>query len=327
MCLRFLVTGFVALLVVACGDASQPSVAGVTPANPGAGANANKAEAIRVAFILKSLTNPFFMEMAKGARVAQQEANLDLQVKTATPETSVEQQIRLVESQIKAGVQGIVISPVDNQRLVPVLKRAQDAGIKIVNIDEQLNPEALAANGLKPVPYVGVDSEQGAYQAARFMAARIQQPTQVAIIEGLPVATGFARKRGAQRAFAENPKLRVVATGVANFKADEAYELAKSLFKAHPAIGAVYCANDLMAIGLIKYLQETGRRKVLVGGFDALDEAKDAIRAGQMLVTVDQLAAKQGYLGVVSVHKLLHGEAVPDVTLIDTALVTAATLH
>ncbi len=327
MCLRFLVTGLLTALVVACGDTSQPAPGSATPADSSTAASARPAEAVRVAFIIKSLTNPFFMEMAKGARLAQQEANLDLQVKTATPETSVEQQIRLVESQIKAGVQGIVISPVDNQRLVPVLKRAQDAGIKIVNIDEQLNPDAVAASGMKPVPYVGVDSERGAYEAARFMARRIQQPTQVAIIEGLPVATGFARKRGAQRAFAENPRLRVVATGVANFKADEAHDLAKTLFKAHPAIGAVYCVNDLMAIGLIKYLQETGRGKVMVGGFDALDEAKDAIRARQMLVTVDQLAARQGYLGVVSVHKLLRGEAVANVTLIDTALVTAASLQ
>lgn len=324
--MRVFIVSLWVLLLAACGDATPP-VPGVAASRPVAGASDAREHAVKVAFILKSLTNPFFMEMAKGARMAQQEAGVDLQVKTSTPETSVEQQIRLVESQIKAGVKGIVISPVDNQRLIPVLKRAQEAGIQIVNVDERLDPKAVAASGMQPVPYVGVDSEAGAYQAARFMTAQIRQPTQVAIIEGLPVTTGFARKRGAQRAFAENARLRVVATGVANFKADEAYEVAKRLFKAHPGIGVVYCANDLMAIGLIKYLQETGRTKVLVGGFDALDEAKDAIRAGQMMVTVDQLAARQGYLGVVSVRKLLRGETLPSVTLIDTALVTATSLH
>jgi ribose transport system substrate-binding protein len=65
---------------------------------------------------------------------------------------------------------------------------------------------------------------------------------------------------------------------------------------------------------------------VLVGGFDALEEAKGAIRAGQMSVTVDQRAALQGYLGVTSALKLLRGEEVPKVLLVETQLVSASGL-
>lgn len=282
---------------------------------------------VKVAVILKSFTNPFFVEMAKGARRAQQETGIDLQVKTATPETSVEQQIRLVDSQIKAHVNAIVISPVDIRRVVPVLKMAHDAGIKIVNIDERLDPDVLTANGMPQVPFVGVNNEQAAYQAAKFIADQVKLPTEVAIFDGVPgTNTAMDRKRGVQRAFNENGKLRLVESGAANWKADEAYELAKRAFKSHPKIGIVYCLNDLMAIGVIKYLQETGKTHVLVGGFDALDEARSAIRAGDMVVTVDQLAARQGYIGVISALKLLHGEAVPNVVMVDTALISASTL-
>lgn len=316
-----------AVLMVACGDSSKPTVVGITADNSVATSTKEKPAAIKVAFIMKSLTNPFFVEMAKGARTAQEETGIDLHIKTATPETSAEQQIRIIDGQIKARVNAIVISPVDVRQLAPVLKRAQDAGIKIVNIDERLQPDALMANGTKPVPFVGVDSEQAAYQAAKFMADQIKQPTEAAIIEGIPgTNTAIDRKRGIQRAFAENSKLMIVAMEAANWRADEAYELAKRVFKSHPRIGVVYCANDMMAIGLIKYLQETGRTKVVVGGFDALDEAKQAIRNGQMTATVDQRAARQGYLGVISALKLLRGEAVPDVVLVDTALITADSL-
>ncbi|MCX7174099.1 MAG: substrate-binding domain-containing protein [Proteobacteria bacterium] len=325
---NFLSASLLILMIVACGDSSKPSIVSVTADSPGTNTLQDKSAAIKVAFVMKSLTNPFFVEMAKGARLAQQETGIDLQIKTATPETSVEQQIRIIDGQIKAHVNAIVISPVDITQLVPVLKRAQDAGIKIVNIDERLHPDALAANRMKPVPFVGVDSEQAAYLAARFIADQVKLPTEAAIIEGIPgTNTAMDRKRGVERAFGQNSKLRVVATGVANWKADEAYELARSLFKAHPKIGVVYCANDMMAIGLIKYLQESGRTKVLVGGFDALDQARDAIRAGQMAATVDQRADRQGYLGVVNALKLIRAEAVPDVVLIDTALVTADTLN
>lgn len=154
-----------------------------------------------------------------------------------------------------------------------------------------------------------------------------QIPPTNPIFEGIPgTNTAVDRKRGIQKAFAENSKLTIVAAEAANWRADEAYELAKKVFKSHPKIGVVYCANDMMAIGLIKYLQESGKTKVVVGGFDALDEAKQAIRSGQMAATVDQRAARQGYLGVISALKLLRGEAVPDVVLVDTALITADSL-
>jgi ribose transport system substrate-binding protein len=78
---------------------------------------------------MKTLTNPFFIEMEKGARKAEQENAVELLVKTATQETSIEQQIQIVDEMITAKVDAIVIAPGDSLRLVPILKKAQDAGI------------------------------------------------------------------------------------------------------------------------------------------------------------------------------------------------------
>ena len=96
--------------------------------------------------------------------------------------------------------------------------------------------------------------------------------------------------------------------------------------KSHPKLGILFCANDMMAIGASKYLQEAGKGSVIVIGFDALAEAKAAIRAGQMAVTVDQQPDQQGYLGVMTALKLLKGEAVPMDLEVETHLVTAETL-
>jgi ribose transport system substrate-binding protein len=112
----------------------------------------------------------------------------------------------------------------------------------------------------------------------------------------------------------------------ANWKIDEAYTMARRVFSAHPNIGLVFCANDMMAIGVVKFLQETGRQKVLVAGFDALDEAKVAVFQGQMTGTVDQQAAQQGYQGVMTALKLLRGEPVPQEVLVESKLVTAGDL-
>jgi hypothetical protein len=110
-----------ARLAVACSDSATSSAA-----IPAARDTAQvKPGNFKVAGVLKSFTNPFFVEMAKGARLAQAERGIELEIKTSTPETSAEQQIRLVNSQIKAGVNAIVISPVDTRLLVAVGKHIQ----------------------------------------------------------------------------------------------------------------------------------------------------------------------------------------------------------
>lgn len=324
---RLLVVSFLGLCVVSCGDSKPPAVASITTTPVQSKSSDQPASDVRVALIMKTLTNPFFVEMEKGARRAQQDSGIDLKVQTATQETSIEQQIQLVEQEIAAKAKAIVIAPGDSARLVPVLKKAQDAGIQVVNIDNRLSAQAMQAVGMKPVPFISVDNEAGAYKAAKFVADQIVKPTEVAILEGIRTADNAQqRKAGAERAFKGNPNLKIVAQETAHWKIDEAYELIQRMFKAHPNIGVVFCANDMMAIGVVKFLQESGKREVLVAGFDALDEAKTAIRAGQLAATIDQQASEQGYRGVVTALQMLRGEGVPMEVSVDTALVTAQSL-
>jgi ribose transport system substrate-binding protein len=319
-----------ALIAVLTGCATEtPSVSLMPEAAAAAAAAppAPTATPAKVALVMKTLTNPFFVEMEKGARQAEQELGVKLIVKTGAQETSIEQQIAIVRDLISDGVDAIVIAPADSAELVPVLAQAQQAGIAIVNIDNQLDADSMAAEGMAAVPYISVDNEEGAYRSAKSISDQIDQPTAVVILEGIRTAKNADdRKRGAERAFAENPNITVVATETANWKIDEAHDVAAALFTRHPDIGAVFAANDMMALGVIRYLEETGRTDVLVAGYDALAEAKAAIEAGKLASTVDQQASQQGYFGVAYAVKALQGKQLPAVTLIDTQLITQATI-
>ncbi len=263
--------------------------------------------------------------MEKGARRAEQELGVELSVKTASQETSIEQQIQIVEELIAGKVDAIVIAPGDSVRLVPVLKKAKDAGIKVVNIDNALNAGAMQAQNVAQIPFISVDNERAAYEAVKFVTKDVKRPTKVAIIEGIRTAENAQqRKNGAERAFAENPNIRVVSRETANWKIDEGRDVAKRILSSHPDVGIIFCANDMMALGALRYLDESGSKGVVVAGFDALDDAKAAVRAGRLAVTVDQQAAEQGYQGVVTAMHLLRGEAVPAQVRVNTVLVTAA---
>ena len=312
--------------LLACGQSNSPSVSSVPMATQPASASAAPAPR-KIGLVMKTLTNPFFIEMEKGARRAEKDLGISLIVKTAAQETSVEQQIQLVNDLIAAKVDAIVIAPADSQSLVETLKKASDAGIKIVNIDNRLDTESLKKAGLGEIPFISVDNDAGAYKAGKYLADKASTPTQAAILEGMRSADN-ARQRmeGAKRALLENKQIKLVASETANWKIDEGYSVTKALFTKHPEVRLLFAANDMMAIGAIKYLQESGKTKVAVVGYDALGEAIAEIKAGRMAATVDQQAAEQGYQGVAVALRLINGEAVQPITLIDTRVVTAESL-
>jgi ribose transport system substrate-binding protein len=279
----------------------------------------------RIALVMKTLTNPFFLAMEQGARRAEQELGIQLIVQTAAQETSVEQQIIIIESLIEEKVDAIVIAPGDSQALIPVLKKAQDAGIFIVNIDNQLDPIVSQQKGLLNVPFVSVDNVQGAYLATQVLIKDVSEPTEAVILEGIQTAQNAQdRKNGAVKAFEENKNISVVASETANWKIDEAYTVTKSIFTDHPNVKIVFASNDMMALGVIQYLREAKKTDVLVGGYDAIDEALAAIEDGTLFVTVNQQADLQGYTGIQLAVDLLNGKTLPAVTLVDVATVSGS---
>jgi ribose transport system substrate-binding protein len=307
------------LMLIACGESQKP--ANQADAQP-AQAPAKK---LRIALVMKTLTNPFFIEMEKGARKAEAEFGIELIVKTAAQETSFEQQVTIVDDLIlNKMADAIVIAPADAYHLIPSVKKAQEAGIPVVNIDARLDRKQLSEAGLAGLPFISVDNEQGGYLSAKTLAEGLKKPTKAAILEGIRAADNAeARKNGALRAFAESKAVKVVASETANWKIDEAYEVTKAMFAKHPDIGLIFAANDMMALGAVKYVNETGKTSVKVAGFDALAEARDILGKGPLLATIDQQAAEQGYQGILYAIRLKKGEKLPAETLLDVKLIKA----
>jgi ribose transport system substrate-binding protein len=313
-----LLAAAVVLLLSAC-EPAQPPVAEIDR-----GAAGTDDATPSVALVMKTLTNPFFVAMEQGAREAEREFDIELIVKTAAQETSIEQQIGIVDELIREGVDAIVIAPGDSIELIPVLKKARDAGIVVVNIDNRLDPGFARKTGLGEVPFISVDNERSAFASAAYIARRASPPAKAVVMEGIRSALNAEmRLQGALAAFAGHPGIEVVETGSAHWKIDEAQQLMREWLVRHPDIELVFAANDMMALGVIAALREARRDDVLVAGYDALDEAREAIRANELQVTVDQQPARQGYLGVQFAVRMMRGESAPAEHRVDTILVTA----
>lgn len=143
-----------------------------------------------VALVMKSLANEFFKTMEDGAK-AHCEANADqyeLITNGIRNETDLAAQVSLVEQMVARGADAIVIAPADSKALVPALKRAMDAGVTVINIDNKLDETVLNEAGID-VPFVGPDNREGAKIVGDAVATKLKAGDEVAIIEGIPTSS------------------------------------------------------------------------------------------------------------------------------------------
>src|SRR5262245_24744849 len=100
----------------------------------------------RIALIMKSLANEFFKTVQEGDREHQIKNATEYELTTVgiKDELDVSRQVELVGQMIAKRVNAIVIAPADSKALIAVCKKAQDAGIVVVNIDNKLDATVLA---------------------------------------------------------------------------------------------------------------------------------------------------------------------------------------
>ena len=289
--MRFRVAGMIAALLLtaaACQQAASP---------PAASGAANRP---KIALVMKSLANDFFATMAEGAERhhAEHAAEYELLVSGIKNETDLGGQVNLVEQAVAQGAAAIVIAPADSKALVPALRRAQQRGVVIVNIDNRLDAEVVHQAGLD-VAFVGPDNRIAAKRVGEALAAKLKAGDEVAIIEGVTTAAnGRLRRAGFEEAMAA-ANIPVVAVQSGDWEMDKANAIAANLLSAHPKLKALLCANDNMAIGAAAAVAAAGKNgKVLIVGYDNIAAIKPLLADGRVVATADQHADQLAIAGI-----------------------------
>jgi ribose transport system substrate-binding protein len=282
-----LVVTFVALLTLTgCGERSATSDSeAATPPLP----QPTRGKP-RIALIMKSLANEFFSTMAEGAKKHQQSNphRYELVVNGINDERDVTRQAALVEEMIGSGVAAIVIAPADSKALIPAIKRAREAGITVVNIDNRLDAEVLKEYQLT-IPFVGPNNRRGAEAVGKHLVATLQAGDEVAIIEGIRTSFNAQQRLLGFQDAANEAGLKIVDSQSAEWEMSQANTIAGAILSEHPNLKAILAANDSMALGAlaaVKTADKLGQVKIV--GFDNIAAVQQAIRDGQILATADQ---------------------------------------
>lgn len=253
-----------------------------------------------------------------------------LQVEDA--QNDVAKQQNQIQNFIAAGVDAIIVNPVDTDATAAMSKIAADAGIALVYVNRQpVNVDSLPA---KQAFVASNESESGTLETkeiCRLLKEAGKTEANIVVMMG-ELSNQAARQRTQDVhdviATPECSFMKIVEEQTANWSRQQGSDLMTNWLSAGLKFDAVVANNDEMAIGAIQAMKAAGMdmKTMIVGGVDATQDALAAMAAGDLDVTVFQNAAGQGKGSVDAALKLAKGEKVDAKVYIPFELVEPKTL-
>jgi ribose transport system substrate-binding protein len=163
------------------------------------------------------------------------------------------------------------------------------------------------------VTTAATDNKAAAAEAAKHMAEALGGKGKVAlVVHDQTSLTGTLRRDGFVQWMQQNaPGIQVLPVQYGGGDQAKSADITKSIIAANPDIKGIYGSNEGSAIGVIKGIEETGRKDIVIVGFDSGKAQIDAIKSGLMLGAVTQNPIGIGEQLVAAAMKAIKGESLP----------------
>jgi ribose transport system substrate-binding protein len=258
-----------------------------------------------VAVIVKTGNSSFWQNVQTGCFDAQKE------LKKSTPkfsvtflgpqsESNVNEEINIVESAIDRGVKAIVLAPSDTTALQGAVKKAKDAGIKVVIIDSKLDGPASQYDA-----FLATDNDAAGRACAKEMIARVKDATgsdtgKIAIESYVAgVGSEVGRVGGFKDYIAKNSNLEVVTTQYSQSDQVQALNQVTNILSSNPDLVGIFGANEPSAVGMGRAIAQAGLAgKIVAIGFDGNGVLQNFVKDGTIQAICVQSSYNMGYLGV-----------------------------
>lgn len=235
---------------------------------------AEEAASYTIGFSQCTLASPFYTTMKDAAEAYAKENGIELIFVSA--DDDVQKQNNDVQDMITAGIDALIINPMNNEGCATALQAAADAGIPIVTIDRFTDDKNVTARIVRDNEYMGqIVGEQLLKELGEDGSGTILE------IQGTAGdSVMMARRDGFEKVF-EGTNYTIVQSVNCDYTRSLAVTAAQDMIQAYDDIVAIYGHNDDMAVGALQACTEAGLTDVKVCGVDGLMEAVQAIADGK----------------------------------------------
>jgi inositol transport system substrate-binding protein len=267
----------------------------IVSCNRSGGGAAGGEDQIVIGCSLQNFTEEF-MTMLRGAmeRKLKEPGYENVRLIINDGEGQAEKQAAQLDSFIAQKVNAVIICPVDADGCAPAVKAVSDAGIPIIAMSSDVN-------GNQGQIWVGSENENGGATEAEYIAQKLNGKGNVAVLRGpLGHFAEQGRFRGYEQVIAKYPNINVVFDQTGNWQREEAMALVENWLTTGTKIDAILCQNDGMALGALEAVKAAGQKdQIIIAGIDAIQDALDSIKAGELDATCFQDAIGQDQIGLV----------------------------
>lgn len=246
-----------------------------------------------IGLIVPNISNPFYPEVAQGVLSTARESHHNMLL--CSHENNAEEQQQILDSLIAQGVDGIIIFPA--RRSHEQLARFADTYGPIVVMNDVLDAAKVS--------HVQANIFAGAARAVDYLIEKGHRKIGMINAVRSPLNRRW-REHGFQQAMVAHnvsPDAIFMLPGdSAETDIEGGHDAAKQLLVEHPAITAIFCYNDMMAIGALGACQELGRdvpRDCAIVGFD------DIAIASIIQPALTTIRINKYELGAAAAHQLL----------------------
>ncbi|MDX3928888.1 MAG: sugar ABC transporter substrate-binding protein [Shinella sp.] len=276
----------------------------------------------RIGVSMGQLQNNFQSLIVNGMQDYAKTLGVELQVEDAAAD--VNKQLDSVRNFASGGVSAIIVDPVDSDGTVAMSKVAEEAGIPLIYVN--IRPSDLSSMG-KNQAFVGSDEvESGTLQTKEVCRILGGKGNLVVMVGDLTSQAARQRTQDVHDVLKTDDckGLKVVEEQVGNWSRVDGADLVSNWITAGIEFNAVVANNDEMALGAIAALKNSGISigDIVVAGIDATPDALNAMKAGDLRVTVFQDAKGQGRGAIDTALKAIKGEPLEKEVWIPFELVT-----
>jgi fructose transport system substrate-binding protein len=280
------------------------------------------ADKIIIGLITKTNTNPFFVEMRKGAKEKAAELGVELRTFAGKYDGDVDTQVQAIENLIAAGAKGILITPNDSKAMVPIIQKARDAGLIVIALDTPLDPPSAA-----DATFATDNFEAGLAIGKWAKAAMGSKKASIAMLDlnVSEISVDVQRDQGFLKGFGidindpndigDEKDTRIVGHAVTKGAEEGGRSAMENLLQKDPGINLVYTINEPAAAGAYEALKAAGREKdVLIVSVDGGCAGVSNINANIIGATSMQFPLRMASLGVESITKYAQTGVKPGAT-------------
>ncbi|MCA9186212.1 MAG: D-ribose ABC transporter substrate-binding protein [Pirellulaceae bacterium] len=269
-----MVLGIMALSMAGCrGGSSETSSSATAGADTGGGKEA------KIAIVISTLNNPWFVVLADAAKERATELGYEATVFDSQNDTSKE--TSHFENILAGKYAAILFNPTDADGSVANVRKAKERGVPVFCIDREINASDAAAAQILS------DNYSGCVEIGTYFVEQVGEEGEYIELLGLSGDNNTTnRSEGFHSVVDRFPGLKMVAQQSADFDRTRALEVMETILQGHGDIKAVFCGNDAMAMGAYQALATAGKaEQVKVFGFDGADDVVRLIGEGKIAAT------------------------------------------